>query len=183
MRSIAIPALLIAVCGCGPAVERQASANAENAVTNVDSAATATEARAEGVVPGEPEAIQAPVDPKGLQAAKQLVETYADLLVKGRFGAAHDYWAGDSLSDAQFADKWRAYGRFKGAAVDDPGLPEGAAGSIYVDVPLQLFGTTRTGHDFSLSGKLTLRRVNDVPGSTEEQRRWHIHSSELAPVD
>ena len=183
MRSIAIPALLIAVCGCGPAVERQASANAENAVTNVDSAATATEARAEGVVPGEPEAIQAPVDPMGLQAAKQLVETYADLLVKGRFDAAHDYWAGDSLSDAQFADKWRAYGRFKGAAVDDPGLPEGAAGSIYVDVPLQLFGTTRSGHDFSLSGKLTLRRVNDVPGSTEEQRRWHIHSSELAPVD
>jgi hypothetical protein len=164
-------------------VEQQASGNAENAVANLDSAATATEARAEGVVPGEPEAIPAPVDPKGLQAAKQLVETYADLLVKGRFDAAHDLWTGDSLSDAQFADKWRAYGRFKGAAVDDPGPPEGAAGSIYVDVPLQLFGTTRAGQHFSLSGKLTLRRVNDVPGSTEEQRLWHIHSSELAPVD
>ena len=183
MRSFVIPALLLALCGCGPSADRQASANAENAVANVDSAPTATEARAEGVVPGEPEAIPEPVDPKGLQAAKQLVETYADLLVKGRYGAAHDLWAGNSLSKAQFADKWRAYGRFKGAAVDDPGSPQGAAGSIYVDVPLQLFGTTRDGQDFSLSGKLTLRRVNDVPGSTEEQRRWHIHSSELAPVD
>jgi hypothetical protein len=183
MRSIAISALLLAVCGCGPSVDRRESDNAGNAVANIDSAATATEARAEGGVPGEAEAVPAPVDPKGLQAAKQLVETYADLLVKGRYGAAHDLWAGNSLSEAQFADKWRAYGRFKGAAVDDPESPEGAAGSIYVDVPLQLFGTTRDGQDFSLSGKITLRRVNEVPGSTEEQRRWHIHASELAPVD
>lgn len=183
MRSIAIPALLLGVCGCGQPVERQASANADNAVANVDTAPTATEARAEGVVPGEPEAIPAPVDPKGLQAAKQLAETYADLLVKGRFEAAHDLWISDSLSDSQFADRWRAYGRFKGAAVDDPGPPDGAAGSIYVEVPLQLFGTTRDGRNFSLSGKLTLRRVNNVPGSSEEQRRWHIHASDLAPVD
>lgn len=183
MRSIAISALSIAACACGQTGERQANAGTENVVTNFDSAATATEARAEGVVPGEPEEVPAPVDPKGLQAAKQLVESYADLLVKGKFGAAHDLWTGDTLSDEQFADQWRRYGRFKGAAVLAPRPPEGAAGSIYVDVPLQLFGETRKGQNFSLSGKLTLRRVNDVPGSTEEQRLWHIYASDLAPVD
>jgi hypothetical protein len=31
------------------------------------------------------------------------------------------------------------------------------------------------------SGKAVLRRVNDVPGSTPEQRRWRIERIELKP--
>jgi hypothetical protein len=30
-----------------------------------------------------------------------------------------------------------------------------------------------------MTGPVTLRRVNDVPGSTEDQRRWHIVKMEL----
>jgi len=50
------------------------------------------------------------------------------------------------------------------------GNQEGAAGSVYVSVPLT-FGADegRKRH-----ATVVLRRVNDVPGSTEAQRHWHI---------
>jgi hypothetical protein len=32
-----------------------------------------------------------------------------------------------------------------------------------------------------LKGDVVLRRVNDVPGATEEQLRWHIESTTLTP--
>ena len=35
------------------------------------------------------------------------------------------------------------------------------------------------GKDFRGAADIILRRVNDVPGSTEEQRRWHIERIDL----
>jgi hypothetical protein len=58
---------------------------------------------------------------------------------------------------------------------------EGAAGSSYVEIPFRLYGKLKAGRTFNLVGPITLRRVNDVPGSTEEQRRWHIYQSGLKP--
>jgi hypothetical protein len=54
---------------------------------------------------------------------------------------------------------------------------EGAAGSIYITVPIVLYGTL-DGKKLHRSGNVILRRVNDVPGSTEAQRRWHIERIE-----
>jgi hypothetical protein len=34
------------------------------------------------------------------------------------------------------------------------------------------------GPDFRRPANIILRRVNDVPGSTEAQRRWHIERVE-----
>jgi hypothetical protein len=53
------------------------------------------------------------------------------------------------------------------------GGQEGAAGSIYVSVPLTVSGTA-DGKRVTRSADVVVRRVNDVPGSTEAQRRWHI---------
>jgi hypothetical protein len=50
---------------------------------------------------------------------------------------------------------------------------EGAAGSTYVSVPLTIAGS-RNGERVTRTAKALLRRVNDVPGSTEAQRHWHI---------
>jgi hypothetical protein len=54
------------------------------------------------------------------------------------------------------------------------GEPEGAAGSIYVTMPVIYYGDAKDGQPFRRSAEVILRRVNDVPGSTEAQRRWHI---------
>jgi len=50
---------------------------------------------------------------------------------------------------------------------------EGAAGSTYITVPIVLYGTLN-GKAANRKGDVILRRVNDVPGSTDAQRRWHI---------
>jgi hypothetical protein len=84
------------------------------------------------------------------------------------------------LSESQFA---AAYGKYATihSEVGKPTGMEGAAGSSYITVPFRLYGTLKSGGSFNLVGPLTLRRVNDVPGSTEAQRRWHIEKSGLKP--
>lgn len=47
---------------------------------------------------------------------------------------------------------------------------QGAAGSIYIEIPATVG---------DLSGTVVVRRVNDVDGSTAEQRRWHVQSDDL----
>ncbi|MBV1690469.1 hypothetical protein KRR38_22990 [Novosphingobium sp. G106] len=55
------------------------------------------------------------------------------------------------------------------------GISEGAAGSLYYEVPAML----RFGSGLSEHGSLVLRRVNDVDGATAEQLRWHIERSTI----
>ena len=54
----------------------------------------------------------------------------------------------------------------------DPALLE-------VTVPVVFYGKTKAGGAFRRGADVILRRVNDVPGSTEAQRRWHIQRIEL----
>ena len=57
--------------------------------------------------------------------------------------------------------------------IGDLSEPEGAAGSIFVTMPVVFYqGTKRS------PATVTLRRVNDVDGSTQAQRRWHIERIE-----
>ena len=60
-----------------------------------------------------------------------------------------------------------------------PGAIEGAAGSLYVTVPVQIYARQKSGEELHQLGKATLRRVNDVPGSTAAQRAWHIYRIDL----
>ena len=60
---------------------------------------------------------------------------------------------------------------------------EGGAGSHYVEIPVQLYGRLKDGKEFNSRGTMTLRRVNDIPGSTEVQRRWHIMNAEFVNAD
>lgn len=56
------------------------------------------------------------------------------------------------------------------------GEVDGAAGSLYYEAPVTLrFGAGAKPE----SGSLVLRRVNDVPGATPEQLRWHIERSTI----
>ena len=65
------------------------------------------------------------------------------------------------------------------AEIGAPGRIEGAAGSLYVDVPVVAHGRLTSGEPFRMEGPVTLRRCNDVPGCTAAQREWHIASTGL----
>lgn len=85
-----------------------------------------------------------------------------------------DHGARSGLSDKDFAAKW--------SSLLDPrvtigkGSQEGAAGSLYYTAPVRIIDGPRT-----VRGDVVLRRANDVAGATDEQLRWHIESTTLAP--
>ena len=45
-------------------------------------------------------------------------------------------------------------------------------------MPVVFYGKQSGGAAFRRPADIILRRVNDVPGSTEAQRRWHIEQIE-----
>lgn len=60
------------------------------------------------------------------------------------------------------------------------GRMEGAAGSSYYTSQAEIAATGADGRPIRLEGPIVLRRVNDVPGSSAEQRRWHIEQFDLS---
>lgn len=117
---------------------------------------------------------------KGAEAAAAAARHYYALIEGGKLTEA---WALRTESDtaspaardvftAYFAD-YREYH----ATVGTPSDVQGAAGSLYVEVPVQTYGVRKDGKPFTSAGTITLRRSNDVPGSTAAQRRWRIYSN------
>jgi hypothetical protein len=120
---------------------------------------------------------EAPFGDTSAQGAANVVQTYYALLEERRYGEARRLWgtsgdAGDAGAEA-FARSFRDYPEYH-AHVGKPGRMEGAAGSSFVDVPVQIYGRDSSGKAFSRLATVTLRRVNGVPGATPEQLRWHI---------
>jgi hypothetical protein len=181
---------LIALTSCGP--ERQPQPPVTNKSSPVLPAPSAPPAVANSEAPAVPPPGTGPdartplaepkgaIDPKSGQGARAVAQQFCEMLKGRHYDAAHRLWSGDASTDAEFARHWAGYGKLEGCAIDEAGQLEGAAGSIYTSVPAEFFFK---GGLVKLSGSLTLRRVNDVPGSTEEQRRWHIVKSDFEAVD
>ena len=176
----------------GPAPPPMANDVAPAPATAGETPATPTEAppAAPGTPGGLPddrtplEEPNGPIDPKSAEGAGQVVQRYGGLLEQRKFAEARKLWGGggkaSGLSEAQFIAAYDKYATIH-SEVGKPTDMEGAAGSSYITVPFHLYGTLKSGGAFNMVGPLTLRRVNDVPGSTEAQRRWHIAQSDLKP--
>lgn len=155
--------LLASVAACSPQQDAQAPTNnAEEPVLPAPSAPPAVTnnvAAPDAPLANKPQAAPA-VDPKSAEAAGQVALSYAEDIEAHQLSKAAQLW-GDPKAAAAFAQQLKS-GR---ASIGQAGPLEGAAGSSYVTVPATFGGR---GAD------IILRRVNDVPGSTESQRRWHI---------
>ena len=125
-----------------------------------------------------------PPDEKSALGAARRLQGYCDAVATKRYGDAYAYWSdggkSSGLTLAQFRDSFAKYAAYD-CHLYTPGGMEGAAGSSYVTIPLKVTGALTKGGGFVLEGPVTMRRVNDVDGSTAEQRRWHIESSGLKP--
>jgi hypothetical protein len=113
------------------------------------------------------------------QGAATVLETYFALIEARRYADAWELWSDEGRASgrsvAEFAAQFDRYREYH-ANIGAPGTVEGAAGSLYVEVPVQIYGRLADGTPFNAAGPATLRRVNDVPGSTAAERRWHIAS-------
>ena len=96
--------------------------------------------------------------------------------VRGFWG---DHGHASGLTPAQFAEAW---GVLKTVTVKfGKGIADAGAGSLTFELPVQIVGVREDGLAYRTEGILSWRRVNDVPGATPEQLRWHIERSTLAP--
>ena len=126
---------------------------------------------------------EAPFAADSAQGAANVVQTYFALLEAGRHEMARRLWS-DGATDRNAGDFAALFAQYDDyhAEVFAPGEIEGAAGSLYVEVPVRIYGHRIGGGAFSTRSTITLRRINDVPGSSAEQRRWHIMRSSAEPV-
>ena len=173
MRRMTVLAVAALLSACQQRTEDNAnSRNVEAPAPAVATNETTNQATNDRPAPlAEP---KGPIDPKSAEGAGQVVQHYGALIEQGRWKEAAAYW-GDAAAAAGFENQLRARG-LKHLEIGEPGQPEGAAGSIYVTMPVFFYeGSKRAAAD------IILRRVNDVPGSTEAQRRWHIERIEWKP--
>jgi hypothetical protein len=105
------------------------------------------------------------IDPKSVEAAGQVVQHFGALIEQNRLAEAAKLWTKADAATA-FTKQLRPGMHLE---LGELGQTEGAAGSIYTTVPVVFYGDA-----FRRSADIILRRVNDVPGSTAAQRRWHI---------
>lgn len=181
--------VMLALTGCAACQRPGTAADQDEAAGPAEPALNQP---AGSVRPGEPGGLpddrtpisEGRIDPQSAQGAAQILQSYAALLEQRRFAEARKLWsdggAASGTSDRQFAASFDKYSEVH-AEIGRPGSMEGAAGSTYVEIPVRFYGKRKSGGDFSSSGVVTLRRVNDVPGSTAEQRNWHISRIEVQP--
>jgi hypothetical protein len=112
------------------------------------------------------------VDPKSNLAAEELVRGLVRLLNNGRFDDAYMLLGPNAPPRPEFDRRFSGTKHLR-VTEGSAGGQEGAAGSIYVSVPLTVSGEVN-GKMVDRGATAILRRVNDVPGSTEAQRHWHI---------
>jgi len=105
----------------------------------------------------------------------RLLRFYADALHARNWSAASRAWGAASGVTADTLKA--AYERSEPPVLElGKGDVEGAAGSLYYEVPVALhFGPDAVPE----RGTLTLRRVNDVPGASPEDLRWHIERATI----
>jgi membrane-bound inhibitor of C-type lysozyme len=122
--------------------------------------------------------------PDSAQGAANVVQIYFASIEGGKYAAARALWgnggADSKLSPAAFAASFAKYKEYH-ANIGGPGEVEGAAGSRYVSVPVQVYARLKDGRPDYQTGTIVLRRTV-VDGSTPEQRKWHIYSADLKPA-
>lgn len=176
----------LAALVCGACNQRQTNNVAANdiAAPEVNDHATAPEIAADNssaniALPDDRTPLEepnGPIDPKSAEAAGQVVQHYGALIEQGRWAESWKLWSSASAA-REFDGNWRDDSEVH-MEIGKPGNMEGAAGSSYITVPAIFYGKTNRAEAFRRAATVTLRRVNDVPGSTEDQRRWHIERVE-----
>lgn len=178
-RYIAISLAAIALTGCGEAnreAEQQPAAEAPDPASPAPTNSLRDITENDSSEPGPAQLV--PESEKGEAGARNVLLDFARSIEFLDFNRAYAM-LGDAARETISHEEFIAmFDDFDEITVAVPsGRMEGAAGSLYYEVPTTITGSTGK----TLTGTTVLRRVNDVPGATAEQLRWHIESFEVEP--
>jgi hypothetical protein len=111
--------------------------------------------------------------------AVAVVKAYYEAINARDFRRAYSYWG--ALGPPQtFEEFEKGFADTASVAVTtgEASRVEGAAGSRYVDVPVTITATTKSGEAQRFTGTYTLRRTV-VDGAPASERRWHINGAKI----
>lgn len=172
-RTLIVIAAVLLAAGCDrqkpePAPSEAAPIPTATATPAPVPTSTPSKAASEAPLPLDAAALEDRKDPD------RLLRYYATALSARDWAAAAKAWGEGSGVTAKTLKE--SYDRAEAPQLTvGKGITEGAAGSLYYEVPAMLrFGSGPPEH-----GSLVLRRVNDVDGATAEQLRWHIERSTI----
>lgn len=119
--------------------------------------------------------------PSSAEAAAAVVQRYYRALDARDYGTAWQLWGDDGQPGNSYERFRQGYAKTRDVRVTlgQPGPVEGAAGSLYVSVPVTVKARLEDGTRQTFTGSYQVRRVNDVDGAAAEQRRWHLASARL----
>ena len=114
-------------------------------------------------------------------AARQAVIDYYAAIDAGDHAKAYALWSVEGAASGQTFEHFSGgYANTESvhAIVGEPMNEEGAAGSRYIQVPVELSALQRDGSERHYRGRFTLRAAV-ADGASDEQRRWHLASAEM----
>ncbi len=122
-------------------------------------------------------------DESDVAAAASVIRGYYDAIDSGDYERAYLLWGDSGRASNQTFDEFRAgFANTESVAltIGQPGQVEGAAGSRFLEIPVEIMAVTRSDSVQRFAGRYVLRRVV-VDGATEAQMRWHLSSATLEP--
>jgi len=172
----------MALCGCLAAcgVEDKTGPNAiagKGEVATVEAAAASTPAAVavpDDTTPGRNIA-HSPAE------ARQVVVDYYAAINARDYRKAYSLWSGEGAASRQSFENFSGgYANTESVEADvgEATGQEGAAGSRYIMVPVELQARQYNGALHSYRGRFALRAVV-ADGASEQQRRWHLDSAEM----
>lgn len=175
-------AIALSACSTHPASQSTSASPLSNSSLPV-SPTTAAQSTPSLSLPSS--TAQSSVSSSPQQEAAQVIRDYYSALNRQDYAAAYSTWEGNGASSQQSFEQFRqgfANTTSTSVEVGQPGRLDSAAGSSYIEIPVTVTAVTHNGTHQQFQGSYVLRRVNGIPGSTSEQRRWHFQSANLALV-
>jgi len=118
--------------------------------------------------------------PSPAEARQVVVDYYAAINARD-YRKAYSLWSGEGAASRQSFENFSGgYANTESVEADvgEATGQEGAAGSRYIMVPVQLLARQYNGALHSYRGRFALRAVV-ADGASEQQRRWHLDSAEM----
>ena len=115
----------------------------------------------------------------------QVIRDYYQAINQRDFERAYHAWGDGGANSNQTIDEFRrGYDQTDHVVVEigQPGRIDAAAGSRYIDIPVEITATMKNGQVQHFSGSYSLRRTV-VEGSTPEQQTWHFYTADIVPTD
>jgi hypothetical protein len=120
------------------------------------------------------------IDEEGAGGAVAVVHAYFQAITSRDYERAYRFWGESGPPGQSLQEFARGFAATESVRVvtGPPSRIDPAAGSRFIEVPVEIFAQTTGGEEQHFTGKYILRRAV-VDGASPAQRRWHFTRAEI----